>query len=373
MILHDITLTNFKNIADAGLEFSPKVNCLLGDNGMGKSNLLDALYFLSFCKSFSGVTDAMLIRKGEEFAMVRGNYIRRDMPEEISASIRPGKRKSFRRGGKEYQRLSEHIGLFPLVMLSPADFQLVAGGAEERRRFIDQVISQNDRRYFDALLRYNSALEQRNRLLKDHVQDHALFEAVELQMEMSADYLTRRRRESITRLEEIFNGYYRSISDRDETAGLTYRSQLEESGGSLSDLLARTRHRDEMLRFTGAGPHRDEIELTLDGMPARRCASQGQIKTFTSALRFAQYDLMKEALEIQPLLLLDDIFDKLDSKRVSRIMSLVSRSDLFGQIFITDTNRKHLDEIIAELPSETADSTDAYRLWSVDNGNFTRI
>lgn len=371
MILRSISLTNFKNIADARLEFSPNVNCFLGDNGMGKSNLLDSLYFLSFCKSFSGVQDGMLVRRGEDFAMVRGNYFRRGLEEELSATLRQGKRKTFRRGGKEYQRLSEHIGAFPLVMLSPADFNLVGGTSEDRRRFLDQIVSQNDQRYFDALLRYNSALDQRNRLLKDESADKALFAAIETQMDMTAAYITRRRRETTDTLSVIFARYYGQISGGGETVDLSYQSRMDESGESLMTIMERNRQRDEILHHTSSGPHRDDIDMTLDGMPARRCASQGQIKTFTCALRFAQYELMKDAIGFGPLLLLDDIFDKLDSNRVGRIMSIVATPGVFGQIFITDTNRKHLDEIIADLPH--AEGTDGYRLWHVASGEFTPL
>ena len=371
MILESLVLTNFKNIADAALEFSPKINSLLGDNGMGKSNLLDALYYLSFCKSFSGQSDAQLIRRGESFAMLRGRYRRRGQSEEVSASLREGMKKSFRLGGKEYSRLGEHIGRFPLVMLSPADMAMVSGGAEERRRFIDQIISQKDARYLDSLIRYNGLLAQRNRMLKDGASDATLLEVTEMQMDAAADYLTRRRAESVERLETLFQHYYRAMAGSEgETVGLRYRSQLVGEDGAvepLAGVLDRTRRRDELLRFTGAGPHRDDIEMELDGMGVRRSASQGQTKTFTCALRFAQYELLREATGVSPLLLLDDIFDKLDAGRVERMMALVGGSEVFGQIFITDTNRRHLDDIIADIPDA------AHRLWDVSGGEFTLL
>ncbi len=359
-----LTLTNFKNIGEAALELSPKINCFLGDNGMGKSNLLDAIYFLSFCKSFGGAQDPMLIRRGEDFAMLKGEYQRRGLAEDVQAALQPGRRKVFKRSGKPYARLTEHIGVFPLVLVSPADMDLVTGEPSERRRFIDAIISQSDARYLDTLLRYTSALTQRNALLKSETpQPDSLYEALEIQLEMAAGYITARRREVIGQLQGLMAPYYREIAQCDESPAINYRSADYSAEGGLAAHLARLRARDIALGYTASGPHRDEIEFTLDGMSLRRTASQGQTKTFTSALRFAQYDLLHQALGMQPMLLLDDIFDKLDAGRVSRIMRLVGGSDSFGQIFITDTNRKHLDEIVADIPG-------AAKLWSVVDGKF---
>lgn len=365
MTIDSLSLANFKNIAEASLEFSPKINCFLGDNGMGKSNLLDALYFLSFCKSFTGAQDSMLIRRDESFATLRGLYTRRDMHEELTAGLQPGRRKTFKRSGKTYARLTEHIGLFPLVLLSPADTELTGGEPAERRRFIDQIISQSDSRYLDALIRYNAALEQRNRLLRDESTDTGLFEALEAQLEMAGEYITGRRAEVTARLSEIFRPYYSAIADNAEEAAIEYVHTAYPDG--LASHLALNRRRDTALHYTASGPHRDDLAFSIDGMPVRRTASQGQTKTFTTALRFAQYELLREVLGIRPLLLLDDIFDKLDAGRVSRIMRIVGTSESFGQIFITDTNRRHLDDIVADLPSGEGN----YRLWHVESGVFT--
>ena len=368
MYLRHLALANFKNIAEADLDFSPKINCFLGDNGMGKSNLLDALYFLSFCKSFTGVVDSLLVRRGDEFATLRGVYFRRGVDEEIAAGIRPGQRKAFRRGGKPYQRLAEHIGLFPVVLLSPADMELVGGEPAERRRFIDQIISQSDARYLEALVRYNAALEQRNKLLRDESSDTGLYEVLEVQLELASEYISSRRATVINRLIEIFQPYYQTIAGRDdERATLEYTHSDYPDG--LAAHLARMRTRDAALHYTASGTHRDDIAFAIDGMPVRRTASQGQTKTFTTALRFAQYELLRESLGVKPLLLLDDIFDKLDAGRVCRIMRIVSTNDSFGQIFITDTNRRHLDETVADLPAENG----SYRLWHVEDGIFNPI
>lgn len=369
MILRSIALTNFKNIADARLELSPKINCFLGDNGMGKSNLLDALYYLSFCRSFSGAGDALLIKRGEDFATLHGIYLRRGLDEDLTAGIAPGRRKAFKRGGKPYKRLAEHLGAFPLVLLSPADTVLVQGEPAERRRFIDQIISQSDPRYLDALMRYNGALEQRNRLLRDEIADDTLYEALEVQLEAAAGYITARRRETIAALTDIFDRYYTLIAANGEKAEMAYVCADYSADGGLAAHMARMRGRDRALHHTASGPHRDDIALTIDSMPVRRSASQGQTKTFTTALRFAQYELLSAQLGIKPLLLLDDIFDKLDAGRVHRIVEIVGASDSFGQIFITDTNRRHLDEIVADIPP----SAENYRLWHVDGGTFSLI
>ena len=293
---------------------------------MGKSNLLDALYFMSFCKSFTGAADSMLVQRDSGFAMLKCRYLRRGLDEEVSAAVQPGRPKSFKRGGKAYQRLTQHIGAFPLVLLSPSDMSLVGGEPTERRRFIDQIISQRDAPYLDALVRYNHALEQRNRLLRDEVADTGLYEALEAQLEMAGEFISARRRANIAELESIFMPYYQAIADGNEEARLEYVTTEYPDG--LAARLAAMRGRDMALHHTASGPHRDDIAMTVDGMPVRRTASQGQAKTFTTALRFAQYELLR----------------------------------------ITDTNRRHLDETVASLGA-----TGDYRLWQVERGTFTPI
>lgn len=364
MILNSLAITNFKNIADARLEFSSKINCLLGDNGMGKSNLLDAVYTLSFCKSFSGLTDQQLIRRGETFATLRGLYRRRDADEEVTLGLQQGRRKSFKRGGKEYGRLSEHIGAFPLVLVAPADTALITGTGEERRRLMDQVISQTDARYLDALIRYGLTLQQRNKLLRDRCVDHGLYGAVESAMAAAADYITRRRAEWVAELTGIFTAHYHDIATGGEQPSLALRSHLaDRPGASLDTLLDEARFHDEAVGHTSVGPHRDDLLLCLDGMDVRRTASQGQQKTYVIALRLAQYEFLARATGMKPLLLLDDIFDKLDAHRVERLVEVVS-SPMFGQIFITDTNRSHLDRIMARSGGD-------HRSWLVTAGAFT--
>ncbi len=334
---------------------------------MGKSNLLDAIYLLSYCRSFTGASDALLIRRDSEFATLHATYNRRGIDEELSLGMRPGQRKALRRNGKAYQRLAEHIGAFPAVLLSPADMELTSGEPSCRRRFIDQISSQRDARYLDALMRYNSLLEQRNKLLRDECNDSGLYDVLEMQLEIAAEYIETRRREDIAALQAIFTPRYQHIAGSGEEAAIHYRSSDYRDEGGLAAHLAKLRRRDMALHYTASGPHRADIEFTVDAMPVRRSASQGQSKTFSTALRFAQYELLRESLGIRPLLLLDDIFDKLDADRVDRIVDLVGHSDTFGQIFITDTNRRHLDETVATV------GIGDYRLWNVDHGEFTAI
>lgn len=363
MTLDELNITNFKNIAEARMEFSPKINCFLGNNGMGKSNLLDAIHYLSFCKSFSGLTDAALMRRGAEFTTLRGIYTRKGTDEELSLGLMTGKRKSFKRKGKEYERLSAHIGAFPLVMVAPSDHDLIAGTGEERRRFIDMVISQTDPAYLDHLIRYARALQQRNKMLRDHITDPGLYMAVELAMTRSAAYITRARLERVAELTVIFTDIYKRIASDGETPGMELRSHLAARPDALTELLDETRRRDETVGHTSVGPHRDDIDLQLNDMPVRRAASQGQCKTYVIALRLAQYEFLARATKMKPMLLLDDIFDKLDATRVERLIETVSEPS-FGQIFITDTNRDHLDSLIARTPAH-------HRTWIVTNGAFT--
>lgn len=364
MILKELHLSNFKNIGQADLEFSPKLNCLLGNNGMGKSNLLDALYLLAYCRSFTGLPDTSLIRRGEEFSTIRGVYERRGLDEELTAGLAPRRRKSFRRNGKEYKRLSDHLGAFPLVMASAGDTSITSGEPSERRRFIDQTASQTQGAYLDALMRYNSALEQRNRLLRDGADSPGLFEALEIQIEMSANELVSRRKDTVAALSGEILATYRMLSGDNESASVEYRPSFDTDAASLADKLAATRPRDLILGYTSSGPHRDELEFSLDGLPLRRYASQGQEKSFALALRLAQYRLLKSTLELHPLLLLDDVFDRLDASRVEALIEIVSDADAYGQIFVTDTDRHHLSDIIGRHPASA-------RMWTVEGGTFT--
>ena len=362
MTLNTATIVNYKNIAEARLEFSPKLNCLIGNNGQGKTNVLDAIYYLSMCRSFAPAGEgSTVIRHGEPYMMLQGSYTRQDTPLEISVALQRGKRKVVRRDGKEYQRLSQHIGLLPVVMVSPMDWDLVRGSGEERRRFMDLIISQNDSEYLDALIRYNKAVEQRNAMIKREMRDPLLYETVEQAMATHAALIHQRRSLWVEQFLPIFMHYYQAVAGEGEAVSLHYKSHLND--GMMLDHLNATRERDLILGYTTRGIHRDDLELLLGGHSMRHTGSQGQCKTYTIALRLAQFDFLKGGNATVPILLLDDIFDKLDASRVERIVDVVS-SDRFGQIFITDTNRAHLDEIVARHDG-------GHCLMHVNGGNIT--
>ena len=360
MILRKLSILNYKNIAEATLELSPKMNCFIGRNGMGKTNVLDAIYYLSFCRSAGNPIDSQVIRHEEPFFMLEGNY---DEDLCISVAMKRGTKKHFKRNKKEYKRLSEHIGLIPLVVVAPSDTLLIEGTSEERRKLMDMVISQYDRSYIDALARYNNAHQQRNTLLKmeDEEPDPLLMQLWEEQMAESGEELYQKRKAFVDELEPIFQDYYQRISGGQERVGLSYVSHCQR--GPLLEVIQRDRTKDRAVGYSLHGVHRDDLEFTLDGHPMRREGSQGQNKTYVIALKLAQFDFLKRtASQTTPLLLLDDIFDKLDAERVEQIVRLVS-SDSFGQIFITDTNRDHLDQI---LRSSALD----YRIFHVENGKI---
>lgn len=364
MTLNTATIVNYKNIAEARLEFSAKLNCLIGNNGQGKTNVLDAIYYMSMCRSFSSASDnSAVIRHGEPYMMLQGSYTRQETPLEISVALQRGKRKIVRRDGKEYQRLSQHIGLLPVVMVSPMDLDLVRGSGEERRRFMDLIISQNDNEYLDALIRYNKAVEQRNAMIKKEMRDPLLYETVEQEMMRQATLIHQRRSQWVEQFLPTFMHYYHAVAGENETVSLHYKSHLND--GTLQEHLASTRERDMILGYTTRGIHRDDLELLLNDYPMRQTGSQGQCKTYTIALRFAQFDFLKANNATVPILLLDDIFDRLDACRVERIINVVS-SDRFGQIFITDTNRTHLDEIVARHGG-------GHCLMQVENGNVITV
>jgi len=364
MILNEVTILNYKNIGEARLEFSPKLNCLIGNNGQGKTNVLDAIYYLSMCRSHTPSLDnSAVIRHGEPYMMLQGHYTRRDTPEDISIALQRGKRKVVRRGGKEYQRLSQHIGLLPVVMVSPLDIDLIRGGGEDRRRLMDIIISLNDKEYLEALNRYTRAVEQRNAMIKREMRDPLLYASVEQTMDEAGTLVHERRRQWLQLFQPIFMQYYQAVAGSGEEVRLQYRSHLNDA--PLRDLLEQTRERDHIIGYTTRGVHRDDLEMLLDGYPMRRTGSQGQCKTYTIALRLAQFDFIKQYNATVPVLLLDDIFDRLDAQRVERIVDVVS-SDRFGQIFITDTNRAHLDEIVARHGGD-------HRVMQVSGGEVTLV
>lgn len=363
MILKRISILNYKNLEQVELTFSPKLNCFFGQNGMGKTNLLDAIYFLSFCKSSGNPIDSQNIRHDQEFFVIQGFYEAPDgTPEEIYCGMKRRQKKQFKRNKKEYTRLSDHIGFLPLVMVSPADSELIAGGSDERRRFMDVVISQYDKEYLEALIRYNKALAQRNTLLKSEVPvEEELFLIWEEMMAQAGEIVFRKREAFISEFIPIFQSFYSFISQDKEQVGLTYDSHARDA--SLLDVIKASRVRDQIMGYSLHGIHKDELNMLLGDFPIKREGSQGQNKTYLVALKLAQFDFLKRTGTTVPLLLLDDIFDKLDASRVEQIIKLVA-GDNFGQIFITDTNREHLDCILHKVGSD-------YKMFQVDQGVIT--
>lgn len=376
MILEHLSILNYKNIEQAELHLSPCVNCFIGNNGMGKTNVLDAVYYLSFCKSASSQQDALVIRHEADFMMIQGAYVNESLGmaetydetaenrDIISCGVRRGQRKRFKRNDKEYKRLAEHLGQIPLVLISPSDSALITDGSEERRRFMDVAICQWSVPYTEALMRYQKTLQQRNALLKQEDEpDWSLCAVLEEMMAMDADVIYRARRDMIEEFVPIFQRVYSRLCNNDyEEVSIHYESHGER--GPLLPILLSWRERERMVGYTLHGPHKDNLDLLMNGYNVRREGSQGQKKTYFIAMKLAQFLYLKTKGEQRtPILLLDDIFDKLDAGRVACIVDYVSGDD-FQQIFITDTNRDHLDSILA------ATSRD-YRLFHVEHGTVT--
>lgn len=363
MILDSISILNYKNLEQCELEISPKLNCFVGQNGVGKTNILDAIYYLSFCKSAFNPIDSQNIRHGEDYLMLQGVYHNDDGQEEtIYCGLKQHHRKVFKRNDKAYSKLSEHIGRVPLVLVSPNDSALILGHSEERRKFLDMIISQYDVNYLSEIIRYNKALEQRNALLRSEGPVDADFFAVyEDVMADAGQKIYESRYSFVEKFCPIFQKFYSRLSEDHERVGLKYISACQQ--GNLRELILSSRQKDQIVGFSLCGVHRDDLEMTLDGFPIRKEGSQGQNKTFLISLKLAQFEYLKEHQKRVPILLLDDIFDKLDSSRVAHILRLVSE-DTFGQIFITDTDRDFLRPLIKETKQN-------YKLFEVAGGHVT--
>ena len=364
MYLKRISLTNFKNIPEAQIEFSSGLNCINGNNGQGKTNLLDAIYYLSMTKSYFDVLDRFTFLHGEQTSSVQGTYVSDDDTEEtITVLLNKHAPKQVRRGRKQYARFSDHIGLIPIVMSSPTDTALVNESGSERRRFVNMFLSQTDRQYLRNLQDYNQLLMQRNKLLKQETVPADLLDVFSARLAEYADYIYRRRSELCEKLTPLVDRYHQMLSGDGEKVSLQYVSDLQ--NGPLEDILRKEAERERVLKYTTAGVHHDDILLQLDGYPLRKCGSQGQQKSFLIALKLAQFTIMRESYSFPPILLLDDVFDKLDSERVAHLLSIVSGED-FGQIFITDSNKVRLGQTVSALKVESA-------MFDVEDGQYTRI
>jgi DNA replication and repair protein RecF len=350
MYLQQLSILNFKNYTEAEITFSSGVNAFTGNNGAGKTNLLDAIHYLSLCKSYFNAIDSQQIKQGADFFMINGVFSRNDQPEMVACSVKRAQKKVFKRNKKDYQRLADHIGLFPLVMVSPYDVSIIMEGSEERRKFIDNVISQTDNYYLDELIAYNKVLLNRNALLKSIADtgrfDPALLEILDEQLVASGNRIFEKRRAFMNSFTGIFNGYYKFLTEDAEKVELIYESQLINNG--FAALLIKTTEKDRVLERTTAGIHRDDLQFSIHQMPLKKFGSQGQQKSFLIALKLAQYSYLQQQKGFKPLLLLDDIFDKLDENRITKLMQLVSDHE-FGQVFITDASTSRVEQIFSRI------------------------
>lgn len=350
MNLKHLSLINYRNFEELELDFSDKINCFIGSNGVGKTNILDSIYFLSFCKSWLNPIDVQNIRYGSEYFMLKGAYKLSETVDSISCGLTKGKKKSFKRNGKEYDRLSDHIGLIPLITISPYDSNLILGNSDERRKFMDMVISQFDKEYLHTLLKYNRILAQRNQLIKQ-ISGSSSFDKDNLaiwddQLVNTGNIIFEKRKKYVENIIPIFQQYYSDISNEKEMVALEYKSQLLEN--EFKEALIASFDKDRIFQYTTVGIHKDDLVFLLNENPLKKHASQGQQKTYLIALKLAQFNYIKSISGIKPILLLDDIFDKLDAFRVKQIIRLLADKD-FGQIFISDTNKERLEKILVEI------------------------
>ncbi len=351
-ILEKITVADFRNIRLQELEFSPNLNCISGNNGEGKTNLLDAIYYLSMTKSAFSATDRYNFRYGTSSFSICGTYLMpNSLESRFSIQVDLTGEKKVRRDDKPYGKVSSHIGVLPVVMVSPEDISLISESGEERRRFVNSVLSQMDREYLASLQQYNRLLQQRNRMLKELQTDRDLLSVFDSRLQAYAEPVYEARKKFTDDIRPVISEYYRMLSGGSEQVGVRYRSDLEK--GALADLLASSYEKDRILKYTSAGIQRDDFEFSMNGWPIRKCGSQGQQKSFLVSLKFAQYEIMKRCCGFAPLLLLDDVFDKLDMNRISNLLSMVSGSD-FGQIFITDSNKVRMAGIVDRITEDRA-------------------
>ena len=351
-ILEKIVISDFRNIRLQELDFSPNINCISGNNGEGKTNLLDAIHYLSMTKSAFATSDKFSFRHGTEEFSIAGTYrMENGLSSRFALKMTAKGEKKLRRDDKPYGKVSEHIGALPVVMVSPSDISLVSESGDERRRFVNSVLSQMDREYMTALQQYNRLLLQRNKMLKDQNVDRALLEVIDMRLSALAEPVYKARKSFVDDLKPIVAEYYKMVSGGSEQIDIEYESELDKA--SLEQLLEASFDRDRIMKHTTVGIHRDDFIFTMNGYPIRRCGSQGQQKSFLVSLKFAQYDVMKRNYGFAPILLLDDVFDKLDMTRISNLLQMVSGNE-FGQIFITDSNKVRMSGIVDGLTKDRA-------------------
>ncbi|MEO8517412.1 MAG: DNA replication and repair protein RecF [Flavobacterium sp.] len=347
MYLKKISLFNFKNFNEANFEFEHKINCFVGKNGVGKTNILDAIYHLSFGKSYFNTLAAQNIKHGEDFFVIDGTFEKQDRTENILCSLKKGQKKILKRNSKLYEKFSDHLGFIPLVIISPTDTDLIREGSETRRKFVDSVISQLDNQYLQELIQYQKIISQRNALLKyfavNRVFETETLEIYNEQLDVLGQNIFQKRKQFLSDFIPIFNSFYQNISNSSETVQLEYESQLENQ--SLLSLLEENISKDRILQYTSVGIHKDDLSFNIENYPIKKFGSQGQQKSFLIALKLAQFEFVKKQSGEKPILLFDDIFDKLDETRVSKIVAMVNNDD-FGQLFISDTHSDRTENIV---------------------------
>jgi DNA replication and repair protein RecF len=350
MYLQKLSLVNFKNYEQVELSFSNKINCFVGDNGVGKTNLLDAIHYLSLCKSYFNNIDSQNIKHDQDFFVIQGNYLINNTEEDIYCGFKRNSRKVFKRNQKDYDRLADHIGFIPAVIITPSDNSLISEGSEERRKLIDSIISQYDKLYLDDIIQYNKVLLQRNKLLKEFADkknyDEDVLEVYSDQLSGYGDRIYQKRSEFVNSFVPVFQKYYQMIAGENERVELSYQSQLNNS--NFRKLLGDNINKDRILEYTSVGIHKDDLLMLLGNYPVKKIASQGQQKTYVVALKLAEFDFIEKISGTKPLLLLDDIFDKFDPGRVKQIIHLAS-DEHFGQIFITDTEISRIKKVLKEI------------------------
>ena len=353
MHLENLSILNFKNYEEANIELSSQVNCFLGNNGEGKTNILDAIHYLSFCKSYFNSVDSQNVRFEQDFFVVQGEFLKEDNIDKIYCGVKKGKKKVFKRNKKDYTRLADHIGLYPLVMITPNDISLIIDGSETRRKFIDAIISQFNREYLTKLIKYNKVVEQRNALLKQFARERRFnLETLEIwdyQLIELGNSIFEERLAFLNDFSELFQDHYEAISGGKEKVGLSYKSQAFD--GKLEYNLKNNLDKDKAVQYTSVGIHKDDIVFTIHDNPLKKFGSQGQQKSFLIALKLAQFHYLEKVKEHKPLLLLDDIFDKLDKGRVKHLMEMVANKD-FGQVFITDTSLDRVPALFSDIDAE---------------------
>ncbi len=367
MYLKKLSLTNFKNYNQAELEFSPKINCFVGNNGVGKTNILDAIHYLSLTKSFFNNIDSVNIKHDEDYFIIQGLFVRDGEEDNIFCSFHKQEQKILKRNSKEYQRLSDHVGKYPVVMISPADSALISEGSEERRKFLNKIISQYNAEYLDSVLKYNKALQQRNKLLKDFKAssnfDDEILSIWDSQLVRYGNFVFGERDILINELIPVFQEYYSLVASQKEIVSLTYRSHL--IGGDFNEILKNAVSKDRYLEYTTVGIHKDDLVFEMNSFPVKSLGSQGQQKSYLVALKLAKFDYIKRKAGFSPILLLDDIFDKFDADRVAQIIRLVG-NHRFGQIFITDTHQSRLQYILNTINTD-------YKLFSIGESGIDEI